>query len=469
MIKITTAIAAFFLVFSSFAQIRLPAMLASNMVLQQQSAVKLWGWSLPNEKIYITTSWDNKTDSVTAIRDAKWQLQIKTPTAGGPYRITFKGNNEIVLDNILIGEVWLCAGQSNMEFSLQNGITEIKQELPVCYNPQIRFCTVLKTTAPYPQDDCKASWSICDSNKLKSFSAIAYYYGKKLHAALNVPIGLISSNWGGTGAEPWTPLNCINEDTVLKNAATKLYNSPEWPITPGVTYNAMIAPITNYNIAGTIWYQGESNTVAPASYKKLFTVMMQAWRTKWGYDFPFYYVQIAPFNYYGKNTGALIQEAQTQSMAYKNVGMVVINDLVDNVYNVHPQNKHEVASRLANWALAETYHQTTPAYKSPVYMQLQIQKDKAILSFKNVPSILVLKTVAKEEIYIAGKNKIFYAATAKVDKDKLIVWCKEVPVPVAVRYAFSNMAIGNLFSEEGLPVTPFRTDDWPVDTGPAQQ
>jgi sialate O-acetylesterase len=227
----------------------------------------------------------------------------------------------------------------------------------------------------------------------------------------------------------------------------------------------MIAPLTNYSIAGAIWYQGESNTSTASTYKKLFTIMIDAWRKQWNNDFPFYYVQIAPYKYGNKNIGALLREAQTQSMSHKNVGMVVITDLVDDTTDIHPGNKHDVGYRLANWALSETYHKEGIAYKSPVYKSMNIEKGKAIITFDNVKEGLQLKDKAAKELYVAGEDKVFYPAEAKIEKDKLVVWNKAVKAPVAVRFAFGNTAIGNLFSKEGLPVTPFRTDNWEISTG----
>ena len=237
----------------SYAEVRLPAVLSSNVVLQQQSKVKLWGWAAPAEMVYITTSWDNKTDSVKATRDANWQLFVQTPPAGGPYTITFKGQNTITLEDVMIGEVWICSGQSNMEMNEQWGLPDVKAELPTCANKNIRFFYIPKTTSTTPQDDCKASWTLCDSSTLKAFSAVGYFFGKKLNKDLNVPIGLINSNWGGTPAEVWTPADLINNDPELKASAEKLKPKDGWPKTPGATFNGMLAPVTNFSIAGAIW------------------------------------------------------------------------------------------------------------------------------------------------------------------------------------------------------------------------
>jgi sialate O-acetylesterase len=456
-------IALLLIVSTSYANIQLPAVLSSNMVLQQQSSVKLWGWSAPAEMIYITTSWSNKTDSVKATRDANWQLVVQTPAAGGPYTITFKGNNTVTLENVLIGEVWICSGQSNMEMNEQWGLPDVRAELPTCANKNIRFFYIPKTTAATPQDDTKAAWTLCDSNTLKAFSAVGYFFGKKLNAEMNVPIGLINANWGGTPAEVWTPANLVNNDPELKASAAKQQPYDWWPLTPGATFNGMLAPITNFSIAGAIWYQGEGNTAAPNTYSKLLTTMIDSWRKAWNKNIPFYYVQIAPFTYSNNYIGSIIREQQTKSMEHDNVGMVVTTDLVDDTADIHPKNKHDVGYRLANWALAETYHKTGIVYKSPLYRGIEIQKDKATLFFDNAPNGLRALDKNIRSLYIAGADKIFYPATAKIENDKLIVSAKQVPQPVAVRFCFTNAGIGNLFNKEGLPVAPFRTDSWELD------
>ena len=281
---------------------------------------------------------------------------------------------------------------------------------------------------------------------------------------MNVPIGLINANWGGTPAEVWTPADLVNNDPELKASAEKQQPYDWWPKTPGATFNGMLTPVTNFSIAGAIWYQGEGNTIAPYTYGKLLTTMIDSWRKAWKKNIPFYYVQIAPFTYENNFIGSIIREQQTKAMMHDNVGMAVITDLVDDTTDIHPKNKHEVGYRLANWALAETYHQPGIVYKSPIYKSIDVEKDKAIISFDNVPTGLMSKDNNITALYIAGADKVFYPAMAKVENAKLIVWSKQVAQPVAVRFSFSNAGIGNLFSKEGLPVAPFRTDDWELDT-----
>ncbi|MGN6212270.1 sialate O-acetylesterase [Parafilimonas sp.] len=443
--------------------IRLPDVINNNMVLQQQSEVKLWGWGEPNEKVAVTTSWDNKTYApVTVSGNAEWELKIKTPAAGGPYKITLAANNKILLSNVMIGEVWVCSGQSNMEMCGNWGLQDIKQELPVANHADIRFFKIAKATASFPQKNCTGNWDICDSNTLKEFSAVAYFFGKHLQQKMNVPIGLIEAAWGGTSAEVWTPDSIIQRDTFLQQASAKIAANGQCPNLPGYAYNAMIAPITNFSVAGTIWYQGENNTINAYAYKHLFTSMIDAWRRRWNNNMPFYFVQIAPFSYALKNTGALLREAQSETSNYTNVGMVVINDLVSDVHNVHPSDKHNVGLRLANWALGDHYNISGTVYKSPVLKDFHINQNKIIITIDNAPNGLKLKGKKATGLFVAGADSIFYPAEVVIKKNILEVWSKKVSKPIAARYCFSDTATGNIFSEEELPLAPFRTDKWPV-------
>ena len=451
----------------SFSQLRLPSVISSGMVLQQNDSVTFWGWGYSGQQVKVTGSWNNSTTSGTISNTARWSFKIKTPAAGGPYTILISSSgNEITLNDVMIGEVWLCSGQSNMEWSYYNGAAYSKQELPGCYNKNIRFFQIPKTASDYPQDDLKAQWKICDSNSLKSFSAVGYYFGKKLQHDLDVPVGLINSSWGGTPAETWTPAESIYNNDVLKKAATELKEAPWWSVKPGLNYNGMIAPVTNYAIAGAIWYQGEANVGTNSTYSLLLTTMIDSWRNKWNKDFPFYYVQIAPYKYGNQNAGALLQEQQTKTMSHAKTGMVVVTDLIDSVTNIHPSNKRDVGVRLANWALAETYNKDVGVYKSPLFKKAEIAKDKIILSFDNAPNGLMAKDKIITGFYISGEKEEWLPADARIEKDRIIVWNKKLKQPTQVRYGFGNTIIGNVFSKEGLPLTPFRTDDWPVEQDP---
>jgi sialate O-acetylesterase len=450
--------------FVSKAMIRLPPIISSNMVLQQNSQATLWGWSDPSERFIIISSWKTKIDTVIALNSGKWKAMISTPPAGGPFTITIKGRaNTIVLENILIGEVWLCSGQSNMEVSNNQQIRDI---LPTSANDNMRFFMVAKKTSEYPQDHAEGQWVSCNEETLRRFSAIGYFFGKKLQTELNnVPVGLIQSAWSGTPVELWEPAEVIQRDPVMIEAATKIKDVTYRPNKPGLIYNAMIYPIMNYSIAGTIWYQGEGNAPRAYAYEKMFTGMIGVWRKQNGSEFPFYYVQIAPFTYPTEFEGALLMEQQTRSLSYPKTGMVVITDLVDNVKDQHPKDKLTVGLRLANIALAETYGKNipVPVYKSPMYKNMEVSKGKINLFFENASNGFMVKGEgAPMEFLIAGNDKNFVPADVKLEKDRIVVSNKTVKDPVAVRFSFTSTAMSSVFNKEGLPVNPFRTDKWEI-------
>ncbi|HEY6502622.1 MAG TPA: sialate O-acetylesterase [Chitinophagaceae bacterium] len=443
--------------------IRLPPIMSSNMVLQQNSQATLWGWSDPSERFTIVCSWKTTVDSVQAPNSGKWKAKISTPSAGGPYTITIKSRiNTIVLENILIGEVWICSGQSNMEMS---NTQHIREEGSKSNNDKMRFFTVAKKTSEYPQDHAEGQWVSCSEETLRMFSAVGYFFGKKLQTELNVPIGLIQSAWSGTPVELWEPMEVINSDDAMKEAATKIRDVTYRPNKPGLIYNAMIYPISNYTIAGVIWYQGEGNTARASTYEKMFTGMIGAWRKQFVQDFPFYYVQIAPYTYENTYEAALLMEQQTRSLSYPKTGMVVITDLVDNVKDQHPKNKLDVGLRLANIALAETYKQPipAPAYLNPKYKRMDASKGKINLYFDNTANGFIVKGDSTPTGFlIAGSDQNFLPAEVKLEKDKIVVSSKQIANPVAVRFSFSNTGMSNVFNKEGLPVIPFRTDNWVV-------
>lgn len=442
------------------ADVRLPSIISSHMVLQQNTDVNIWGWSEPGEKIIISPSWDTTSYTTSGSPEAKWILKIKTPIAGGPYSLTIKGNNKIVIDDVLIGEVWTCSGQSNIEMSYSWGIKQYTNDIEKSANQSIRLFYIPKLTAAFPQDDLKGHWVVCNPEDLKTFSLAGYFFGQKLHQVLSVPVGLIEASWGGTPAEVWTPKDSVVNNPVLKKAADSLKPSGGWPIEPSVTFNAMISPITNYNIAGVIWYQGESNVGTASTYQQLFSTMIKSWRTAWQMDFPFYFVQIAPFSGYGSGSAALLQEAQTNTLEVPNTGMVVISDLVTDLKDIHPKDKKNVGYRLANLALSQTYGKTNFPYKYPMFKSMQIKNDKATIYFTNANDGLMGKGNIINGFYIAGNDKIFMPATAKIVGNTVEVWNNNIKNPVAVRFDFTNSSISELFSKKGLPVNLFRTDHW---------
>jgi sialate O-acetylesterase len=446
------------------AQLRLPAVISDHMVLQQNTDVELWGWDGPNQKLAIVGSWENRdTFKTVTANTGRWRTTIKTPVAGGPYSISIMGSEKLVLKDVMMGEVWICSGQSNMEWNVNLGSTDAAAEMPKANFPNIRFFQVPKSSSPTPQEHGEGQWVACTPQTMKSFSAVGYFFGKKLHGDLKVPIGLINVSWGGTAAEVWTPAAAVDSDPELRAAAKALGNSEWWPKDPGIVYNSMIRPLVPYTLAGAIWYQGESNTSTPATYSKLMKVMIEQWRTEFQKDFPFYYVQIAPFAYGKTYEGALIREQQSFMRSIPNTGMVVISDAVDNVEDIHPKMKKPVGDRLANYALAETYKKPILGYQSPIYKSMSVEKNKARLSFHFGSIGLISQGGDPKGFLVAGEDQKFYPAIAKVEGETVVVYAKEVKVPVAVRFCFDNTTIPNLFNKEGLPVSVFRTDNWPLE------
>ncbi len=456
--KLLTSALFTILALSASAQIRLPNVFSDHMVLQQKEKVAIWGWGAPSEEISIQTSWNNENIKVKVDNFGKWKTNIQTPEAGGPYTITLKGSSEITLNDVLIGEVWICSGQSNMEWSVYNGSEDAKKAQPQANHPNIRLFHIVRSGAELPQERGEGNWEACTPETMARFSSVGYFFGKKLQENLNVPIGLINASWGGTPGEVWVPETDINKDAELKEAATKQEPRIWWPQKPGATYNAMIHPLVPFNIAGAIWYQGESNTVHPQTYSKLMNTLVSSWRTAFQKDISFYYVQIAPFKGYQNNSGALIREQQAMAAAeIKNSGMVIISDHVDNIEDIHPTFKKPVGDRLANHALAKTYNIKNVVYQYPVYKSMAIEKKGVRLSFDNAEKGF---SKTSTQFMIAGADKVFYPAKIKIDGNTILVSAKEVKEPVAVRYAWSDSVIGDLFSGDGLPISAFRTDKW---------
>lgn len=443
------------------ANVRIPSILGSHMVLQQNSQACFWGWANPGEKVRIMADWDSSLHQVTTWGDGRWKINIPTGKAGGPYKVMISGDNAIVLEDVMIGEVWVCSGQSNMELSGDKGLQQSIEEAPHANNQKIRLFFIPRTTATHPEDHSEGCWKVCSPEEMIHFSAIGYFFGKRLQRDLKVPVGLISSSWGGTLAETWTPEEVVMQNKELAEIA--LQRKPgEWrPVYPGMIYNAMIYPLTPFTIAGVIWYQGESNAGQAASYPTLFSALIKSWREQWKQDFPFYYVQIAPYDYGNNTAGARLREAQTKTLQLvPNTGMVVISDLVTDVHNIHPTNKIDVAERLANLALTKTYGKSGLPCEYPRFASMEKEKDKIRIQFSNAADGLVSRGGAPTEFYIAGSDQQFHPATARIEGSSVVVGSKEVKDPVAVRFGFSNTAIPNLFNKQGLPVDLFRTDDW---------
>lgn len=464
----------FFIPSLLFAQqsLRLPSILSDHMLLQQNSEINFWGWCDPRTTVRILPEWSKDTIVVKANEKAKWGTILKTPASGGPYsiKVWVKGKS-ITVNDVMIGELWLCSGQSNMEWNVEKGIMDAKEAMPGCYNNQIRFFFVEKATADYPQDDCKGYWKVCEPESMRWFSAVGYFFGKKLNEELKVPVGLINSNWGGTAAETWTPEHLIRKSSVLYEAAKHLIPSTGWDNSIGTTFNAMIHPLLDTKIAGVIWYQGEANCPNAHNYSELLKTMIQGWRDSFRANLPFYYVQIAPYLRYPiPYSAAIIREQQEKVQSLERTGMVVVSDLVDNLNDIHPRYKKDVGKRLANYALAETYGKKTPKYRFATFKEQKIEQNKIRISFNDVSEGLTFKGEAIEGLEIAGEDQVFVEAKGKIDgkTNTLLVESSKVKLPKYVRYAFGNGSTGNLFDKTGLPLAPFRTDNIFYDLSPVQ-
>lgn len=450
-----------FFYFSADAYLRIPDIFSDNMVLQQQTTIHFYGWSDPGQKISVIAGWNGDTLKTTTLSDAVWTIDLKTPKAGGPYQVTIIGDSTIHIQNVLIGENWICTGQSNMEFSADWHVNNYEEEIKNANHPEIRFFHIQRISAPYPQQEVRGKWEVCTPQTMHSFSAAGYFFGRELNENLHLPVGLIESCWGGSPVETWTPIEAFKNSERLAISAAVLTPVPWCPVRPAVLYNAMIAPVTNFPIEGAIWYQGEANVINASTYEETFSAMIHSWRELWKKDFPFYFVQIAPFNY-GKGDGAAqVREAQLQT--YRNVsntGMVVVTDITGDTNNIHPTDKQDVGKRLAGWALAKTYGKENISYSGPLYRSMEVNGNKAIIHFDFAKEGLMKKGNELTDFLIAGDDHRFVPATAVIKDTTVIVYSSKVPHPNAVRMGFTNTAISNLFNKAGLPASPFRTDDW---------
>jgi len=628
------------------ASLELPAILSDHMVLQQNSFARIWGWSEPSEEVKVSTSWNGKTYATRADAEGNWEVKVATAKAGGPYNLTIEGDVTLELKDILLGEVWICSGQSNMEWPLSRAETA-ETEIPLADYPEIRLFTVKRHISPRPLEDVTGSWSACTPETAENFSGVAYFFGKKLHEELGVPVGLVNTSWGGTPSESWTSremlqtfgdfdaqlealYNSTDEDikkaeeeaakmeaaiesqwefdnkdnigfkegwmkisyddgnwksmpvpaewssveevgmlegvmwlrtrvkipsswegqnlvldlgpvdetdvtwinevevgsskivanwnknrsyqipgsavqsgelllavrVVNGTAQGGLFGHPEqlkiypegdrnadpvllagdWKYkiaykfprivrannshTPSVLYNGMIHPLKNLAIRGAIWYQGESNQERAMQYRTIFPGMIQDWRNAWKQgDFPFYFVQLAPYKYAREHTSAELREAQFLTLSkLKNTGMAVTLD-IGNPSDIHPANKRDVGKRLALWALAKDYGKNL-VYSGPLYRDKKVEGASIRIYFDHVGSGLEAREGELSHFEIAGEDQVYHPAKAVIDGETVLVSSSQVARPVAVRFAWSNIAEPNLFNMEGLPASSFCTDQW---------
>ncbi len=464
---------------TSLAEIKLPSVISDNMVLKQDANARIWGKADPGEIITISPSWTDKTYSVMTPADGNWSTFVPTPSAlKTEQQMVFKSDRDTVtVNNILIGEVWLCSGQSNMLFPLgpengkwkwKVGVDDLEEQLKDADYPEIRLFTVGYQESPGKElDDCAGQWEVCTPESAWKFSAVGFLFGRELHNEIKMPVGLIMAARGDTHAESWLKErlmkdNRFYDDVYEQFGLDKVSTSKKPYKVPATLWNGMIAPILGYTVSGNIWYQGEANDMRAEKYQTVFTTLIDSWRKEWGMpDMPFYFVQIAPFH----RQSPAIREAQlnTFTSGIKNIGMAVITDGGDSL-DIHPRNKKLPAHRLALWALNKQYGKNV-AFSGPVFKSAEIEGNKITVSFDYAEN--GLKTSDGSPVtgfHVAGTDKIFYPATAVIDDDKVIVTSHDVDNPAAVRYGYDCFFRVNLINNDGLPASPFRSDDWNVPT-----
>ncbi|MEW6356018.1 MAG: sialate O-acetylesterase [Planctomycetota bacterium] len=489
------------------ADVKPHALFSDNMVLQRDTPLPVWGWAEPGEKV--TVKLCGKEASAAADDKGKWMVKLDPLPAGGPFEMTVAGKNTITIKDVLIGEVWVGSGQSNMAMTVSR-TANAEQDVAEAKYPQIRFFKVPMKQAVAPQEQCEGAWQACSPETAGGFSATAYFFALNLHQKLNVPVGILQSAVGGTAAEAWTTREGFESDPELK----QIIEQPEWkeivadfdkavreyqetlkvwkekmaelrkqgkldeskkrrPPSPKyrnaatLLYNGMIAPIVPYAIRGAIWYQGENNAKGGRAYqyRKLLPAMIGSWRKVWGQGaFPFLFVQLPNYKAVqpepGESEWAVIRESFLQSLSTPNTGMAITIDIGEEK-DIHPKNKRDVGDRLALWARAKVYGENV-VYCGPLYDSVKIEGDKIRIQFTQVGGGLDAKGGPLKQFAIAGEDKKFVWADAKIDGETVVVSSDKVQKPVAVRYAWADNPLGcNLYNKAGLPASPFRTDTWP--------
>ncbi|HEY4324830.1 MAG TPA: sialate O-acetylesterase [Mucilaginibacter sp.] len=459
--------------FHAVAQVKLAGLFTDGMVLQQRTTVPVWGWDKPGVKIRLTTSWSKKVYQAVCDQSGKFILKIATPVAGGPYTVTVTDGKPLVLINVLIGEVWMCMGQSNMEIPMKGfksqPVIGSNESILDSKNDQIRLFTVPHGSTTTIQHDIKQShWLEASPESVSRFSAVGYFYGLNLYKMLHVPIGLINCSYSGSSIQAWMDTTTLKSFPEIKIPAAG-DSIKEVSRTPTTLYKAMLHGVIGYGIKGAIWYQGESNYSEPAQYDSLFVTFVKVLRSKWGIgDFPFFYTQIAPYDYAqlppyhqgGKYNSAFLRDIQRlDEDKIFNSGMAVTMDIGEQS-TIHPPRKEPVGLRLAYLSLAKTYNIQGFGYQSPEYESTTINGAEAVVKFKNAYNGLTSFLKEMNTFEIAGADKHFYPAKAVIKGSSVVVSSPQVKNPVAVRYAFKDFVVGDLFGTDGLPVSSFRTDDW---------
>ena len=456
------------------AQIQMGPLFSDDMILQRESQVPIWGLASPNEKVTVLSSWNNKTTSTTADNNGNWNVKIETPQAGGPYQLNISTSNSVLnYSNVLIGEVWIASGQSNMQMALFGGGKEPVlgsiDMIAQSKNSSIRLFTVKLSSSETPIKQLKGQWLVSSPANSSGFSAVAYSFANYLNKVLDIPIGIINTSWGGSPAEAWTDKKTLDfnfeKSEIRNNHKDKAVHH-----NPSGLFNAMIHPLIPFKIRGAIWYQGEANVGRANNYTKLMNKMIDGWRLNWNQgSFPFYFVQIAPNGAGGKkikSDQAYLREAQMMTMMQtENTGMAVTMD-IGSEFTVHPPEKILVGKRLAYWALVKDYGIKGISFSGPIYKSLTIKGDKIIVNFDYAQNGITSYNEPLLGFEISGPDRVFYPANAKVIRDygsnrsKLEVSSSKVKNPVAVRYGWKNYLKGNLYNTQGLPASSFRSDNW---------
>jgi sialate O-acetylesterase len=478
------------------ADVRLPGVFSDNMVLQQDQVLPVWGWAEDGETVTVIF---HKQKASTVAKQGKWMVRLKAEKAGGPFPFQVSGKTTIALQNVMVGEVWICSGQSNMEWPLSRSF-ESQNDIAASGNNLIRLFTVPKLKFNVPVRDVKASWKVCDPDSVKEFSAVGYYFGRALQKARHVPVGIIHTSWGGSPAEVWMREAVLEanpeyqrdildafppawrnyqkqladyerDKAEMEKQGRKTEKPRPWPTwRPCELYNGMIAPLIPFAIRGAIWYQGESNAGRAWQYRSLFPDMISNWRRDWGQgDFTFLAVQLAPFmkivDQPQESAWAELREAQLLACSkIPKVGMAVITDVGDPV-DIHPTKKEPVGERLSLAARGIAYRERI-TYSGPVYRQARFNNNQAILSFNHVGKGLEARDGELKGFALCGADQKFIWASAKIKGNQVIVSSPEVAHPVAVRYGWADCPVVNLWNKDGLPATPFRTDNFPMVTKP---
>ena len=459
--------------FTATADVKLPSIIGSHMVLQRGVECPIWGWADPGEKV--TVSFAGHHRSATAGANGKWLVNLAALKANAKGQaMTIDGNNSLKLEDILVGEVWLCSGQSNMEWRVGSS-NNPKEEIANGNHPRIRHIKIPHRPSLKPESDVPSSgWQPATSEVIPSFTAVGYFFGRHLMNELDVPIGLIGSNWGGTRIEPWTPPVGFKETPALKSIADKLATYPSMrkvtnkktgkvseainPQSPLALYNGMIHPLLPYSIRGAIWYQGESNNGEGMLYFEKMKALIHGWRKVWNNDqMPFYFVHLAPYNYGPTREGQLpgIWQAQLKSLNIPHTGMAVTTD-IGNVKDIHPRNKQDVGKRLALWALAKTYGKQGIVYSGPLYQSHATEGGKIRVSFTETGSGLKsLDGQPLTHFEVAGADKKFVPAKAEIDGVSVVVSSADVTNPKHFRFGWSQLAEPNFGNKEGLPAAPY--------------